>query len=214
MSPGGWGSLDDEDDDPVVARAAANGLRQARAVSRLISVFGSRLRITPRLVRGLHRIAMAGLSRYPGAFRPDGEFEPLGMHVPPAWDDVPGLVEEMCNVVAEAWDQAEPVVLSAYVLWRLNWIHPFDDGNGRTARALAYIVVCCRFGFELPSRHPMPERLRQHHRRAAYQNALARADVAWKQGVVDVTELAALLSQVLAEQAADTPLWPGSAGDE
>lgn len=31
--------------------------------------------------------------------------------------------------------------LGAYVLWKLNWIHPFADGNGRTARAVAYVVM-------------------------------------------------------------------------
>ncbi|MEX1365172.1 MAG: Fic family protein [Nannocystaceae bacterium] len=25
-----------------------------------------------------------------------------------------------------------------YTLWRLNWIHPFVEGNGRTARAACY----------------------------------------------------------------------------
>ncbi|MBM3491605.1 MAG: Fic family protein, partial [Alphaproteobacteria bacterium] len=27
-----------------------------------------------------------------------------------------------------------------------NWIHPFDDGNGRTARALCHFVMCVRMG--------------------------------------------------------------------
>jgi fido (protein-threonine AMPylation protein) len=61
----------------------------------------------------------------------------------------------MCNVIATAWDESAPTALSAFVLWRLNWIHPFDDGNGRTARALAYLVACCRLGFDLPSKHPI-----------------------------------------------------------
>src|SRR5690606_10993004 len=136
VRPGGWGTLDGEDDDPSVARAAQNGLRQARAVARLMrlsNATGRPVAITPRLIRGLHRMAMVGLSEHAGAFRPDGEFEPLGMHVPPPSSEVPGLVEHMCNVIATAWDESAPIALSAFVLWRLNWIHPFDDGNGRTA---------------------------------------------------------------------------------
>ncbi|MBL8221394.1 MAG: Fic family protein, partial [Bryobacterales bacterium] len=28
------------------------------------------------------------------------------------------------------------------VMWRLNWIHPFFGGNGRTARSASYLVLC------------------------------------------------------------------------
>ena len=27
------------------------------------------------------------------------------------------------------WDDSTPVHLASYVMWRLNWIHPFTDGN-------------------------------------------------------------------------------------
>jgi Fic family protein len=31
---------------------------------------------------------------------------------------------------------------AAYALCRLNWIHPFAGGNGRTARAFSYLIIC------------------------------------------------------------------------
>lgn len=34
-----------------------------------------------------------------------------------------------------------PVHRAAYVMWRTNAIHPFNGGNGRVARALAYLVI-------------------------------------------------------------------------
>jgi Fic family protein len=46
-------------------------------------------------------------------------------------------IEFMCDYVNDRWAEASAVHLCAYVLWRLNWIHPFGDGNGRTARAIA-----------------------------------------------------------------------------
>lgn len=62
-------------------------------------------------------------------------------HVPPdAWQ-VPQLVEELCDYVNDNWDAATALHLAAYVMWRLNWVHPLADGNGRTARAISYLVL-------------------------------------------------------------------------
>lgn len=55
-------------------------------------------------------------------------------------------MNEMINDLNRHWDSAPPIVLEAYALWRLNWIHPFINGNGRTARALCYYVICLRMG--------------------------------------------------------------------
>ena len=55
-------------------------------------------------------------------------------------------MNEMINNLNRHWDSAPPIVLEAYALWRLNWIHPFINGNGRTARALCYYIICLRMG--------------------------------------------------------------------
>ena len=34
-----------------------------------------------------------------------------------------------------------PVYRAAYVMWKINAIHPFNGGKGRVARAVAYLVV-------------------------------------------------------------------------
>ena len=59
---------------------------------------------------------------------------------------VPALMDDFVNTVNRNWEQTDPVVLAAFVLWRLNNIHPFINGNGRTARACAYFVLCVRAG--------------------------------------------------------------------
>lgn len=59
-----------------------------------------------------------------------------GNRIPPHFDDVPKLVDQFISVAHENWDVAEhPTMLAAYVFWRLNWMHPFIESNGRTARA-------------------------------------------------------------------------------
>ncbi len=36
---------------------------------------------------------------------------------------------------------AEPAGAASFALWRLLWIPPFPDGNGRVARAVCHLVV-------------------------------------------------------------------------
>ena len=53
------------------------------------------------------------------------------------------------------------VEVAAYALWRLNWIHPFVNGNGRTARLFSYFLMTMRAGDILSgeSGYLVPEQL-------------------------------------------------------
>lgn len=61
----------------------------------------------------------------------------VGPHIPPAPDEVSGLMFELL----EWWNKdavaLSPVLSSAILHYRFEDIHPFADGNGRTGRALA-----------------------------------------------------------------------------
>ena len=109
-----------------------------------------------------------------------------------------GLVEDLCDYVNSNWSK-EPLHLAAFILWRLNWIHPFDDGNGRTSRVVAYCVLCIRLGNNLAGTPTMPELITRH--RAAYFAALDAADLALREtGRFDVRRMQSLLASLLAEQ--------------
>lgn len=60
-------------------------------------------------------------------------------------------------------------------MWRLNWIHPFSDGNGRTSRAASYLVLCVRAGLELPGDKTIPEQIVEN--KEPYYKALEHADI-------------------------------------
>lgn len=79
-----------------------------------------------------------------------------------------------------------------------NWIHPFVEGNGRTARAACYYLICLKADQILPGKRIVPERIRDN--RQPYYQALKQADLAWSQGLYDVTALAEYLSGLLKAQ--------------
>ncbi len=111
---------------------------------------------------------------------------------------VPELVEDMCDYVNANWAARSPVHLAAYLMWRLNWIHPFVDGNGRTSRVLSYVVLCIRLGFRLPGTKTIPEQIERD--RQPYFHALDQADAACREGAVDVSAMEGVIESLLARQ--------------
>jgi Fic family protein len=83
-------------------------------------------------------------------------------------------------------------------MWRLNWIHSFTDGNGRTSRAVSYLVLCIRLRALLPGRLTIPEQIEQD--RTPYYRALEAADNAWADGRIDLSAMKQLLGAMLAKQ--------------
>ena len=117
-------------------------------------------RLTSSLVCAFHEAAMRGLLATAGRLRERSDVEIRGSrHVPPPHEDVGRLLDEFCAFVNDRRDE-DPLFIAAYVLWRLCWIHPFDDGNGRTARAISYLMLSIRVGVELPGDKPIPLRLK------------------------------------------------------
>jgi Fic family protein len=83
-------------------------------------------------------------------------------------------------------------------MWKLNWIHPFTDGNGRTSRAAAYMILCIRMGYVLPGKRTIPDQIAEN--KTPYYKALEAADSAWQGGGIDLTAMKDLLSSMLAQQ--------------
>ena len=67
-------------------------------------------------------------------------------YIPPEYSDIPGLLDELVEYVNTTDDH--PLIVAAIVHYQLVTIHPFEDGNGRTARLLSgYIFDVNGFGF-------------------------------------------------------------------
>ncbi len=67
-------------------------------------------------------------------------------YIPPEYCDVPDLLDELVEYVNTTDDH--PLIVAAVVHYQLVTIHPFEDGNGRTARLLSgYILDINGYGF-------------------------------------------------------------------
>lgn len=67
-------------------------------------------------------------------------------YIPPEYCDIPALLDELVEYVNTT--DAHPLIVAAVVHYQLVTIHPFEDGNGRTARLLSsYIMDLNGYGF-------------------------------------------------------------------
>ena len=180
-------------------------------VDRILSSPERQLYITPELIKEAHVVALAGIAPNAGQYRPTALIVFGSNHVGPSPDHVPELIEEFCNYVNGAWDKASALHLAAYTLWRLLWIHPFSDGNGRVARALSYLVLSAKLGAVLPGTPTLPALIAQNRDR--YYKVLEAADMAQLSGAIDVGPIEEFLSDLLALQLNNVAVLPDDAED-
>jgi Fic family protein len=147
----------------------------------------------------LNHVAVANISAFGGHFRSEPIY--VGDHRPPHYSEVNDWMDRFISNVHENWYIWSPTELAAYVLWRMNWIHPFIEGNGRTARAACYYILCVRSGALQPGKKILPERIREN--RDGYERALIAADEAWDGGNLDFVEMEEYLAVLVQDQIDD-----------
>lgn len=64
----------------------------------------------------------------------DGEIA----HIPPSWEKIEDLMEDVFKFINDQKNFIHPIVKASMIHFLVGYIHPFIDGNGRTARALFY----------------------------------------------------------------------------
>jgi Fic family protein len=103
--------------------------------------------VTTRDLVAVHEILMrrsrpdlAGQIRIVQNWIGGNDYNPCGADfVPPPPEDVSGLLEDLCIFCNQ--DDLPPVVQAAIAHAQFETIHPFEDGNGRTGRALVHIIL-------------------------------------------------------------------------
>jgi Fic family protein len=108
--------------------------------------------VTPDMILELQRILTDGTLDDPSAAgrlqTPDDEriavldrHDGHVIHAPPPADQLPARLQAICDFANEPQDSERfihPVVRAILLHFWLAYDHPFEDGNGRTARALFY----------------------------------------------------------------------------
>ncbi|MCK4669819.1 MAG: Fic family protein [Nanoarchaeota archaeon] len=87
-----------------------------------------------------------------GRFRDNDEIvvgDPLEVekvyHWPPDYQKIPKLVEEFCEFANDdSHAFIHPIIKGVLLHFLIGYIHPFNDGNGRTARTIFYWYVLSR----------------------------------------------------------------------
>lgn len=105
--------------------------------------------ITEGLIRELHKILVRGVrggQAQPGDYRKIQNYVANSrtkeiIYTPPAPLEVPHLMREFVNWINLNIEEVSPVLTAGIAQFQLVHIHPFIDGNGRTARLLSTLIL-------------------------------------------------------------------------
>lgn len=94
--------------------------------------------------RQAHATLMKDLIPRPGSYRASAVGIIKGnkvAHVAPKSDRVPSLMADLFRYLNHAKDHLSPLVLSAVAHYEIEFIHPFEDGNGRVGRLWQHVIL-------------------------------------------------------------------------
>jgi Fic family protein len=164
---------------------------------------GSKQHPNKRALKELHRTGTFLLLAKPGEFRTSSVVLELAngdiAYEPPPHEEVEGLLDAFFEELNKQWQDLQPVEAGAFTLWFINWVHPFKNGNGRSARAFCYASMAMKMGYVPPGDRTVPELIKENDEE--YQLALRQADKTYRDtGKPDLSALETLLDRLIAEQ--------------
>lgn len=129
--------------------------REVRNIIVAVNLIAQRIRdeaeppITPELLCEYNQLVLQGLELekevIPG--RPRRHAVGVARYAPPEWPLVPEMMERLCSRLREFGRQEEiaprvcAILQAVFAHLYVAWIHPFGDGNGRTARLLEFDLL-------------------------------------------------------------------------
>jgi len=138
--------------------------------------------LTEHLIRQIHSLVLKrSLPNQAGKYRTGQVFITGSRHVPPPGIEVPARMQELVREF-NSKSFTHSVCRATWLHWKIVWIHPFTDGNGRTARLM--------MNFSL-MQDGYPPAIIEKEQRGKYLNALELADEG------DLSELAVLIGVAL-----------------
>ena len=189
-----------------------NGDRQYDFMRSLIgaAIATNKIFLSQHVIKMLNFHAIACLHTAAGEYRPCPV--KVGAHNPPQHFQITPLMDDFINDVNVNWEKVDPLSMATYVYWRINYIHPFINGNGRTARVAAFYVLCLRNGGLMQGNPALPALLKRE--KDACCIALQTAHDSFNAGGVNLQPLHDIFVALMNEQLASVASSPSTAATQ
>ncbi|MDI6784446.1 MAG: Fic family protein, partial [bacterium] len=151
-------------------------LNYKTALDFIMTYLGKEDPMTEGLIWELHEILVTGVrgdAANPGKYRKKQNYVVNGqtgqiIYTPPPALEVPILMRDLVDWLNQVRD-ISPILIAGIAQFQLVYIHPFIDGNGRTARILATLILY-KNGYDFKQLFSLSEYYDQN--RPAYYQAL------------------------------------------
>lgn len=135
----------------------------------------------------LHKIVVKNLtqegSKTPGSYRKSNLIIAGSKHIPPDYSQVETYMTELIDFINDQHSVKYDLLKTAIAHHRFAWIHPYDNGNGRTVRLLTYAMLI-KQGFNVNLGRILNPTAVFCSDRNEYYSVLALADIGTEKGVL------------------------------
>lgn len=149
-------------------------INHREAILFIEQIISSKGILTEYTIRNIHSLILQGIDKHnAGAYRQENVLISGASHIPPKHYEVATLMEHLITEYRTRWESFHPVVRAMLLHGEFVKIHPFIDGNGRTARLLLNFELI-RWGY--------PPVIIRKEQRATYYAALDIAHTTMQYG--------------------------------
>ncbi|MDA3733232.1 Fic family protein [Niameybacter massiliensis] len=144
-------------------------INHQEAINYIEDIVNKNLDITERVVKDLHAIILKSIdNKNAGIYRKNNVLISGSKHRPVEYMLVEEKMDELLSWYNASKEQLQPIELAALFHFKYVYIHPFIDGNGRTARLLMNLILL---------RNGYPMAIIKNEDRSEYMKALEMASV-------------------------------------
>lgn len=116
-------------------------INHAEAIAYIQELLRQDQELTEYVVKSIHHLVLKNIADDAGRYRMVNVRISGSQHVPPHYTVVSEKMEELMKWYENQQGLMHPVLLAAEFHFRFVFVHPFSDGNGRSARLLMNLIL-------------------------------------------------------------------------